>query len=291
MDTTSQIENDHLSLTLAHLGAEMKSLKSPSNGKEWLWHADPDFWPRTAPILFPVVGKLSDNQYTYNGRPYPMSQHGFARDRVFEPVEKRSDHIRFVLRADYESHKFFPFDFELFVSYSLDKNWLWVEYEVVNTDLKKMWFSIGGHPGFALPGWPDISYSLIFEKQETLFPFGLKSGLIGRKSDEAIPLLKKTLPVTKTLFENDALVFNQLKSSWIGIQSEDASHSMRVHFKGFPWMGLWAKPGASFVCIEPWFGHADPVGQPGELSEKPAVIELEPGQNFKCRYGIEVLSY
>lgn len=291
MDMTSRIQNDILSLSVAHLGAEMKSLISVSNQREWLWSADPDYWPRTAPVLFPIVGKLSDNQYYYQGRPYPLSQHGFARDRVFEAIEVTNESIRFLLKADYESHKFYPFDFDLYLSYKLAKNWLWIDYEVVNTDEKEMWFSIGGHPGFALPGWPETSYSLCFEKQELLQPYGLKSGLIGRKSEDSIHLIHQELPLTKALFDNDALVFNQLKSSWIGIRPSGKAVEMKVHFEGFPWVGLWAKQGAPFVCIEPWYGHADPVGHPGELSEKPGVIHLDPGQNFHCRYAIEIVPH
>lgn len=288
---TSRIQNDILSLAVAHLGAEMKSLVSASDQREWLWNGDADFWPRTAPVLFPIVGKLSDNQYYYQGRPYPLSQHGFARDRVFEAVEVKKESIRFLLKADYESHKFYPFDFDLYLSYTLAKNWLWIDYEVVNTDTKEMWFSIGGHPGFALPGWPQTAYSLSFEKVDLLQPYALKSGLIGRKSEDQIPLIHGELPITETLFEHDALVFNQLKSTWIGIQPVGKSPELKVHFEGFPWVGLWAKQGAPFVCIEPWFGHADPVGQPGELAEKPEVIHLDSGQNFHCRYALEILTY
>lgn len=282
-----QIQNDTLQLTVTELGAEMKSLVSLADGREWLWEADPDFWPRTAPVLFPIVGKLADNQYTHAGRYYPLSQHGFARDRVFDCFTQAEDSLRLILRSDYDSHKFYPFDFELVICYTLRANTVEVIYEVINTGTETMWFSIGGHPGFALPGWPQKPYSLHFEKDEPLFPFFLKSGLLGRKLDEALLTHERHLPITPTLFDNDALVFNQLKSRWIGISAE-GKDMLRLHFEGFPWVGLWAKTGAPFVCIEPWFGHADPVGESGEISEKPGIVQLPQNETFRCSYTIEI---
>ena len=285
------IENDFLRLAIEPLGAEMKSLQSLANQKEWLWNADPEYWPRTAPVLFPIVGRLAENQYTHEGKIYPLSQHGFARDRVFSVARQESDKVRMVLESDYESRKFYPFDFLLAISYNLAKNWVWIDYEVVNTGQETMIFSIGGHPGFALPGWPAKRYFLTFEKEEHLRPHTLQNGLIGPKMAETIPMAGQKLEVVPTLFENDALVFDDLNSAWIGIEAEDSSHRIQLHFDGFPWMGLWAKPGAPFVCIEPWYGHADKTGPMGDLSQKAATLQLQPAENFHCRYGIELVSY
>lgn len=282
------ISNEHLSVQISETGAELKHLKSLPDQKEWMWSADPEFWPRTAPILFPVVGKLQENQYTYLGKPYPMNQHGFARDRVFEPIEHSPEKIRFRLCSDYESLKFYPFRFELEIGYTLAKNWLWIDYVVSNKGEETMYFSIGGHPGFALPGWPDKGYSLVFEEPDILEPMLLEAGLLKGKSDLKIMLENLKLPITSQLFEQDALVLSGLRSSWIGIESEDFSRRIRVHFEGFPHLGLWSKPGAAFVCIEPWFGHADLQHFSGEISQKTGILHLEPGSVFHCRYAIEV---
>ena len=282
------IQNSLLSLTVAELGAEMKSLISKADGREWLWDADPDFWPRTAPVLFPIVGKLADNQYIYQSRFYPMSQHGFARDRVFECIEKDADRLVFFLKSDYDSHKFYPFDFELFIRYQLVDNRLEISYEVRNSGIESLWFSIGGHPGFALPSWPEKSYELHFEQAENLHPYSLKSGLLGRKISEPMATELHTLPISLELFENDALVFDDLKSEWIAIRPTGEPDELRVHFKNFPWIGLWAKTGAPFICIEPWYGHADPVGESGDLTEKPGILMLPESETFRCSYEIEI---
>jgi len=285
------IANDFLQLSISESGAEMKHLISSKDGKEWLWQADPDFWPRTAPILFPIVGKLADNQYYYNGNPYPLSQHGFARDRVFHVHDVFPDHIRFQLNSDYESRKFYPFDFELYVSYNLAKNWVWIDYEVINKGENDMFFSVGGHPGFSMPGWPQKKYYLTFEEPDILKPYLLEDGLLKSGKSNEIPNDYNELKIDNRLFENDALVFDDLRSTWIGIRSEQNDHNLRLHFAGFPQMGLWSKPGAPFVCIEPWYGHADAVGKSQEIEKKQGILKLDPEQNFHCRYAIEILNF
>lgn len=284
------IENEFLSLHLTETGSELKHLKSRNSGREWMWQAHPEFWPRTAPVLFPIVGKLAENQYFVDGIPFPLSQHGFARDRVFTCTEHTHDHIRMKLSSDYESRKFYPFDFDLLISHQLVKNWVWIEYEVINTGKEEMYFSIGGHPGFALNGWPEKGWELVFEKEETLKPYLLESGLLKRETGPALPLPNKRLFLDAHLFDRDALVLNDLQSSWIGIAPKDGDPELKVHFSGVPWFGIWAKPGAPFVCLEPWYGHADFTGPAGEIARKPGVIQLEPGQNFHCRYAFEVCS-
>jgi len=285
------IENEYLRFSISSLGAEMKSLVTKTDHKEWLWQADPDFWPRTAPILFPIVGKLADNQYFHNDQPYPLSQHGFARDRIFELVEDEINQSKFRLVSDYESKKFYPFDFELYVGYKLAKNWLWIEYEVVNSGHEDLYFSIGGHPGFALPGWPNKNYYLNFEATENLTPFLLNNGLLKPEKDKSLAAINNELLISETIFEKDALVFDQLRSTWVGVRAENNDHNLRVHFEGFPYLGLWSKPSAPFVCIEPWYGHADFEGLSGEISKKPAILHLHPARNFRCRYAVEILNY
>jgi galactose mutarotase-like enzyme len=285
------IENEVLKLSIAETGAEIRSLVSKPNQTEWMWQADPRFWPRTAPVLFPIVGKLVEDQYFYKGHPYPLSQHGFARDRVFTMVNQGQGEIRFQLVSDYESLKFYPFDFQLTLGYFLEGNKVWVDFEVFNSGQSNLYFSIGGHPGFALPQWPDKKYYLEFEADSILQPRLLQSGLLKQDQAELIHLSDKELEISSTLFEKDALVLHNLKSKWVGFRSEDNSHNLRLHFDGFPDFGIWAKPGAPFVCLEPWFGYADSVGSSGEISEKPGIIGLKPEQKFQCRYAIEILNH
>jgi galactose mutarotase-like enzyme len=285
------IQNDFLSVHLAESGAEIRHLFTQKDKKEWMWEGNPFYWSRVAPVLFPVVGKLADNQYFHNGVPYPLSQHGFARDRIFEVVESHPEHIRFHLHSDYDSRKFYPFNFDLFIGYNLAKNWLWIDYEVINSGEETMYFSIGGHPGFALPDWPRKKYYLEFEEPDLLEPRLLQAGLLEKTKGPILELDNMKLEIESDLFSKDALVFENLRSSWVGIQSEKGDHGLRLHFEGFPFFGIWAKENAPFVCLEPWYGHADLVGFEGEISQKAGILKLLPEENFHCRYAIEILNY
>jgi len=289
--TLKTIENDFLKLSISESGAEMKHLNTLKDGKEWLWQADPEYWPRTAPVLFPIVGKLAEDQYFYHDNPYPLSQHGFARDRVFGVESSFPDHIRYKLSSDYETRKFYPFDFDFFVGYNLAKNWIWIEYEVLNTGKEEMYFSVGGHPGFALPGWPNRKYYLNFEEPDILEPTLLQAGLLIPGKSAQIISDGSELQIDAHLFDQDALVFKNLRSTWVGFRSETDDHNLRLHFEGFPDFAIWSKPNAPFVCLEPWYGHADFVGKPGDISKKPGILTISPGDNFHCRYAIEILNY
>lgn len=282
------IENEIIRLEIAELGAEMKSLQSKESKREYLWQANPDFWPRTAPILFPIVGRLVEDQYLHDGHVYPLSQHGFARDRIFEIVDQHPERIRLLLKSDYESQKFYPFDFELYITYNLAKNWVWIDYEVVNSGNSQMFFSVGAHPGFALPDFPTSSYSLEFEKSENLSANPLDQGLLKVESTEGFSLMGNSILLDSEIFLNDAIVFQNLNSSYISINDDFGKSFLKLHFSGFPWLGIWSKPEAPFVCIEPWFGHADFVGRPKEISEKDGVLSLDPAENFHCRFAIEI---
>ncbi len=285
------IENDFLSLAVTENGAEIRHLQTKKDKTEWMWQADPAFWPRTAPVLFPIVGRLAEDQYFIDGHPYPMSQHGFARDRVFKVESILPHEIRFMLSSDYESGKFYPFDFDFLVDYNLEKNWVWISYEVRNKGEQPMYFSLGGHPGFTLPGWPETNYYLEFEKEEDLRPRLLDHGLLKKGTGPTLQTTDRQALIHPQLFDQDALVFENMKSKWVGFRSENDDHNLRLHCEGFPFFGIWSKPGAPFVCLEPWHGHADPVGSSGEISRKPAILRLEPGQNFQCRYAVEVRNY
>ncbi len=283
------IQNDFLKVGIAETGAEIRSLRNRSDQREWMWQADPQIWPRTAPVLFPMVGKLSDNQYYHQGVAYPLSQHGFARDRVFDIREASSTHLLFHLGSDYESRKFFPFAFELFIRYTLAGPWVWVDYTIENPDTRQtLAFSIGAHPGFALPGFPAEPYSIVFEKEESLRPIPLENGLLTREKGPIIDMEKKRLALSPQTFHADALVLEGLKSTWVGVARGQEDPMLKLHMEGFPFFGIWSKPDAPFVCLEPWHGHADRVGPPNEWFEKESLVFLPPGDDFHCRYSIEI---
>ena len=257
---------------------------------EWMWQANAEFWPRTAPVLFPIVGKLNENSYRHGSDFFPMSQHGFARDMEFNLIDSWDDFLIYRLDSNEQTLRIYPFHFSLEIEYRLIDSSLEVLYRVLNKDKQDMYFSIGAHPGFSLEGWPAKKYFLEFEREENLSTMGLQDGLIATGEGMNLELKNRRIEITKDLFLKDALVFKDLQSTSLGIFQEGSSQGLRVNFSGFPFLGIWSKPGAPFICIEPWHGHADPFGFEADISEKPGIMKLQEGASFSCDYSIEVVN-
>ena len=286
--TTDSLHNEFLHIAIKRLGAELTSIKDPA-GTEYLWQGDPFFWNGQSPILFPIVGKLAGDSYSHAGMVFSLPQHGFARRKSFQPDRRGNEHVSYHLSADESTRATYPFDFDLTVSYRLDGNSLRVQYRVTNLDSKPMPFSIGGHPGFSCSrhiGDALENYYLEFEMAETADTCLVENGLIAVNETRRILTNEKTLPLTKTLFDNNALVFMNLASSAVTLRSHRHPNTVKVDFPGFPCLGIWSRPTAPFVCIEPWFGYADPAGtSPGSaLETKPGIIILQPGRSFECEW-------
>lgn len=280
------IANKFLTICVENQGAELCSMKG-ADGFEYLWRADPAVWGRHAPVLFPVVGTLRDNRYELNGKTYELKSHGFARNMDFALIEQSETSLVYQLLPTAETRECYPFEFELTITYRLNENCLSIEYAVRNTGSDVMPFSIGAHPGFALPGEIE-DYFLEFEKPETLTARLLGSkGLI---SEKTVPVLENTnlLPLSKTLFDRNALIFMDAKSEKITLGSKNSSRRLTVEFAGFPQLGIWSRPGAPFVCIEPWYGYADPETPYGDIINKPGIVKLRAGSTFTCTHRISV---
>ena len=291
---TCTIKNEKLSVTIAAHGAELSSIYDKANDRELVWQADPAFWNRHAPVLFPNVGKYYGGHFTYNGTDYPMGQHGFARDTEFEQVASGENFVTYRLCADEESKKVYPFDFVLEITHRLNGNRLTVEWNVKNTDDKEMYFTIGGHPAFNVNVLPDTDfedYSLVFkEGTEKLYYVLLdaESGTaIGDKVYE-LELTDSKYALKKDMFDKDALVFDGGQIEWAALALPDGKPYIALESKGFPNFGIWSKPGAPYVCLEPWCGRCDNKGFEGEISEKPGIIALKAGETFKKSYDISV---
>lgn len=291
---TCTIKNEKLSVTIAAHGAELSSIYDKANDRELVWQADPAFWNRHAPVLFPNVGKYYGGHFTYNGTDYPMGQHGFARDTEFEQVASGENFVTYRLCADEESKKVYPFDFVLEITHRLNGNRLTVEWNVKNTDNKEMYFTIGGHPAFNVNVLPDTDfedYSLVFkEGTEKLYYVLLdaESGTaIGDKVYE-LELTDSKYALKKDMFDKDALVFDGGQIEWAALALPDGKPYIALESKGFPNFGIWSKPGAPYVCLEPWCGRCDNKGFEGEISEKPGIIALKAGETFKKSYDIIV---
>jgi galactose mutarotase-like enzyme len=284
------LENDYLRISASSSGAELTRIFDKKHSLERLWDADPAVWNRHAPILFPIVGRLLENRYVYGGKEYSLPQHGFARDCVFELKRQTTTTLSYELTDSENTRADYPFAFVLQVDYTLHKNQVRVAYTVSNPGTQTLYFSIGGHPGFACPlmeGEVFSDYYIEFEKKETCARwYADQNGLIYKKEAD---YLRDTaiIPYTMDRFREDALVFKELQSSRVSIKSFKNAHAVTLEFPGWPYLGIWSKPGgAPFICLEPWYGIADHTGHSGELTRKEGIMPLDPGLNFCCEYGL-----
>ncbi|MFV8361394.1 aldose 1-epimerase family protein [Flavobacterium sp. LS1P3] len=282
---TTTIKNAILTAEIKHFGAELISLKTNQN-KEYIWEGNPEFWGKHSPILFPIVGTLKDNSFHHNEIEYHLSRHGFARDMEFELTDVTDNSATFSIQSSEETLKVYPFEFELQLIYTLDKNNLSIAYKVINKGKCTMPFAIGAHPAFALPNQFE-NYAIAFEKEEPLEYYLLENDLISNNTKQ-LEVHNKHIPLTYDLFENDALIFKILQSDTLTIL-ENENPILRIHFKDFPSLGIWTKMNAPFLCIEPWFGYSDTNENSGNLLEKEGIQILESNETFYSKFSIEVL--
>ncbi len=283
---TTTISNSVLSATINHKGAELISLQSVSTKREYIWEGNAAFWGKHSPILFPIVGTLQHNSYGYKGKAYPMLRHGFARDFDFELILQEEDKVVFSLQETTGSFSQYPFHFELQLIYSLDPNGLTITYKVINKGTENMPFSIGGHPAFALKN--DFEeYSLQFETEDPLVSYRLENDLLSNNT-QTIHLQNKQLPLTYSLFENDALVFKALKSKKIQLL-ENKTPILNFLFADFPHFGIWTKENAPFICLEPWLGYADTTSASGNIMEKEGIQLLESNSYKEFSFTVEIV--
>lgn len=278
---TITLSHSDLELRVATLGAEMTSLSC--GGHDFLWNAGPA-WPRHAPVLFPIVGRLKDDTAFIQGRPYRLTQHGFARDMEFTIENQSASEAVLRLTHTDQTLKQFPFRFVLQIEYSLWKDGITVRYVVTNEDSSVMWFSIGGHPAFACPPG-NGPYRLEFDRDDTAERYFLDQGLqSGRR--ERMPT--SPLEITPSLFDQDALIFKNLHSKAVTLTTAAGQRVLTLSFEGFPYFGVWSKPGAPFVCLEPWFGVADSQDAQVPFESKEGIMALETGRSFVCQYSIQI---
>ncbi|TNE52988.1 MAG: aldose 1-epimerase family protein [Bacteroidetes bacterium] len=288
------LENDGLRVQIKTLGAELKEIFDKSKQKQILYQGNTPFWNRSAPVLFPIVGKLKNNQYTVGANMFEMGQHGFARDREFNLCEQGENYVRFSLSWDEVSKELYPFRFELFIEYLLEEQGIRVKYAVENKDERPILFSIGAHPAFLCP----ISAEEVFSDYQIRFPKDLhlkrhlldqSSGLYSGETEE-MDIPEGILELNEELFEKDALVFKKLNSEQVFLERKDGSNSLRFDFPEFPYFAIWKKPGAPFICLEPWFGLADHQSHEGKLEEKEGILHLEAGKSFSCEHQIHLVN-
>ncbi|MEM7257825.1 MAG: aldose 1-epimerase family protein [Pseudomonadota bacterium] len=279
------ISNQHLTIAVRELGAELQSIKSA--GIERLWQGDARIWSGRAPILFPIVGALKGAKYEFEGQQYALPRHGLARKATFKRVDATSTALRFELVSNDATREVYPWDFALSVRYELQDKHLHVEYRVINHSDSTMRFTIGSHPAFNLSE-PIDHYHIRFSHAEALNHYPLTTEGLLHDTGIPYPLDNQRIMLTETLFDNDALVFKDIESTHISL-CDQHRELIRVHNGGAPHLGLWSKPSAPYVCIEPWFGYSDSVSGNGQWMDKPAMTTLRPAEEFFHRWAMEFL--
>lgn len=273
------ISEGDLTAEIAPLGAELQSLAHDGHGA-LLWDGDPAFWTGRAPVLFPIVGSLAGDSYRYDGRSYTLPKHGFARRSLFTPVSATPSSATLRLEASDETRAHYPFDFRLDMHFALAGQALTMEACLTNTGAKALPASFGFHPALRWPlpyGAPRAEHRIRFAEAE---PEPIRridaSGLV-RPASEATPVEGRELLLRDALFEDDALIFDRPHSRSL-VYGAPGSPALEIDYPDMPQLGIWMKPGAGYVCIEPWQGTSDPQGFAGDIFEKPGIVALAPGE-------------
>ena len=288
-----KLENDQIEVIVNYHGAELRSLKKKATDQEYLWNADAKYWGRTSPVLFPFVGGVKNKVYRYEGKEYPMNQHGFARDSEFTCLDMTADSITHVLKASDATMEIYPFDFELKVKHVLDKNQICVCWEVTSHSEEPMYFTIGGHPAFNVPAegiGSKEEYHLTFDGQDSLSYLLVADDASGTAAADKLYTLELdhgTCLIDAHMFDKDALIFDEQVEK-AGFAFPDGSPYLELTCHGFPSFGIWSVPGSSFVCLEPWIGRCDDSGFTGDLSEKKYINVLNKDEIFNASYEIKI---
>lgn len=279
-----KIENKYLSIEVKEMGAELSSIYYKENAFEYLWQGNPDIWYGQSPILFPIIGRLLNDKYRFNSKEYTMPKHGLARKRLFKLLSKTDTEMVFIQTEDERTLKSYPFSFNLIIKYTIDKNILTVTHTVENTNDTALPFSLGAHPGFNC----EIGDYLEFLENETLTTEMIDSESL--RVDEKFPVLnnENRIVITDNIFDNDALILSGIKSKKISLKSHHHNRTINFDIGNAPYLGIWAKPGAPYVCIEPWFGVNDSHKYVDDISKKEGILTLEPKNSFSFSWSAEI---
>ena len=285
------IENDFLKVVITSKGAELQSVLTKENQLEYLWQANEKFWAKKSPVLFPIVGGLKNNSYSYQNKTFNLSRHGFARDNEFSILKTTETSIQFLLENSEKTLLVFPFQFKFIIEYALQSSKLICNYLVENLSDDEMYFSVGAHPAFNVPLSDSTIFSdwiLEFNQPETIGIFPLTAD--GLLKAQPIPFLQNSnqIKLTKDLFYKDALVFKHLQSNQLKLISNKSQHGIKMQFDGFPFFGIWSAKDADFICLEPWCGVADSENSTGEITQKEGINILKSNETFSRTWSIEL---
>lgn len=279
------IKNEFLTVCVNSLGAELSSVKDNLSQKEYLWQGNPAIWSGQAPLLFPITGRLLNDSYTHNGEKYSLPKHGFARKSEFTLMRSKPNLAVFGLFDNEKTRENYPFRFYLGAEYRLEGKKVIVTHTIQNKDTSTMYFSFGAHPAFNIT----VGDSVVFSEKEKLTTlltneYGYVAG------EKTLAENDDTVIIDEHIFDADALFFPSMKSTSAKIVTAEGVDVLKMTYGKVPYLGLWAKPGAPYVCIEPWFGICDHENVSGVLKEKPTIVSLEPQKEFVFTYEIEILN-
>ncbi len=287
---TVALANSTLTCEIALKGAELRSLRDIASGDEFIWQRDPAFWASSAPILFPVIGRFKDGGYLLDGRFYEIPKHGFARDMDFSLLTSSETSATFRLTDSEATIAAYPYAFTLDVTFTLQARTLAVDYRVMNRNDHTMFFALGSHPAFNLPAklGPLDYWSIQFETVEQPVCYRVAQNLLSSAPELFEFAADNSIVLTDDTFARDALIFKALGSR--SLQIVHREHGVRLRFDtgAAPTLGIWSKPGAPYVCLEPWFGFDDSSEINADLRQKPDMLRLAAGNTFAAGYNITV---
>lgn len=285
-----QLSNGHLTIKINEHGAELCSIKD-SNGKEYLWQADPTYWKRHSPVLFPIVGSVWNGEFKAEGKTYKMSQHGFARDSDFELVNKNENEITYALQYNEKTLEAYPYRFRLEIGYHLQDKTIKVMWKVINLDDKNIYFQIGAHPAFYYPNYGE-------DGERGFFRFDIKDEMrylkIGEKACASLQehiekLDNHDLKLDVHTFDIDTFIVHDSQLKKVSLLDKNKNPYLSLTFNA-PVVGLWSPPtkNAPFVCIEPWYGRCDRENFTSEFKDRDNVNMLKVGESFSAEYTISI---
>lgn len=281
------ISNHILTATFDTLGAELISLKKENT--EYIWNADPLFWGRHSPVLFPVVGRFKNKQYTHDHTTYPMDHHGFARDKEFSLLSETKDTLWFRLTEDTETLNIYPFYFYLDIGYQLMDNVIKIMWKVTNKTDAAMYFFIGAHPALNCPLNADGQWDfyLDFHTDAPVYYQKINPDNLVVNTSYLLDAHQGIAPMALSLFDDDVCIIKDTSISKVTILTENKQPWLSITFTA-PVLGLWSpvKKNAPFICIEPWYGCNDSADFSGELKDRPYVCQLAPNDSCNFEYSI-----
>lgn len=285
------LENEVMKAEIDTFGAELIHFIKKETGYDYMWSGDDRYWSGRSPVLFPVIGGLTDGVARVDGKSYAMKNHGFARKSDFQCLDHNQRDARFKLSATQETMTQYPYAFDLELVYTLDEMEITIDYVISNRDTKTMPFQIGTHPAFNCPFGATESldeWLIEFEEEETLERIGLKDNLIDLGDVKPVMEHTRVLPLKADMFYSGAIVFRDVKSKSLVLKSSGHDEGIKVSYDHLPDMGIWQPEDAPFLCIEPWYGHGDFCDFKGDLMEKERMIHLEVGDVYQAQLEIAI---